>query len=121
MAWHVEKERRRAVSCNQSCECLSPSIMKNKERLRKIYYENRSINRNIQRLINIGLVALLSNADEKAKEKDNLLLKNLSRTGLVLAIVVEVLLTICDLSDYRELKMEEKLEEERAFRQISKK
>ena len=29
--------------------------MKNKEILRKIYYENRAINRNIQRLANISL------------------------------------------------------------------
>lgn len=32
--------------------------MKNKEMLRKIYYENKVINRNMQRLVNIGSAAL---------------------------------------------------------------
>ena len=32
--------------------------MKNKEMLRKIYYENKAINRNMQRLVNIGSAAL---------------------------------------------------------------
>lgn len=34
--------------------------MKNKEILRKIYYGNRAINRNIQRLANISLIGLLA-------------------------------------------------------------
>ena len=34
--------------------------MKNKEMLRKIYYENKAINRNMQRLVNIGLIGILS-------------------------------------------------------------
>ena len=33
--------------------------MKNKEMLRKIYYENKAINRNMQRLVNIGLLGIL--------------------------------------------------------------
>ena len=45
--------------------------MKNKEILRKIYYENRVINRNIQRLANISLIGLLAKSAKKAKESDD--------------------------------------------------
>lgn len=43
--------------------------MKNKEILRKIYYGNRAINRNIQRLANISLIGLLArSANERKKD-----------------------------------------------------
>ena len=45
--------------------------MKNKEILRKIYYENRAINRNIQRLANISLIGLLARSAKEAKESDD--------------------------------------------------
>ena len=35
-------------------------MMKNKEMLRKIYYENKATNRNAQRQVNIGLIGILS-------------------------------------------------------------
>ena len=46
--------------------------MKNKEILRKIYYGNRAINRNIQRLANISLIGLLARSAKEAKESDRL-------------------------------------------------
>lgn len=66
--------------------------MKNKDMLRKIYYENRKINRNIQRLDNVGLISLLAKA------------------GLILSGVSEVLILVGDFLDYRKVKVEEKLE-----------
>ena len=66
--------------------------MKNKDILRKIYYENRKINRNIQRLANVGLISLLAKA------------------GLILSGVSEVLILVGDFLDYRKVKVEEKLE-----------
>ena len=66
--------------------------MKNKDMLRKIYYENRKINRNIQRLANVGLTSLLAKA------------------GLILSGVSEVLILVGDFLDYRKVKVEEKLE-----------
>lgn len=66
--------------------------MKNKDVLRKIYYENRKINRNIQRLANVGLISLLAKA------------------GLILSGVSEVLILVGDFWDYQKVKVEEKLE-----------
>ena len=66
--------------------------MKNKDMLRKIYYENRKINRNNQRLANVGLISLLAKA------------------GLILSGVSEVLILVGDFLDYRKVKVEEKLE-----------
>ena len=66
--------------------------MKNKDMWRKIYYENRKINRNIQRLANVGLISLLAKA------------------GLILSGVSEVLILVGDFLDYRKVKVEEKLE-----------
>lgn len=66
--------------------------MKNKDVLRKIYYENRKINRNIQRLANVGLISLLAKA------------------GLILSGVSEVLILVGDFLDYQKVKVEEKLE-----------
>ena len=40
--------------------------MKNKEMLRKIYYENKAINRNMQRLVNIGLIGILGGIAKEA-------------------------------------------------------
>ena len=45
--------------------------MKNKEMLRKIYYENKAINRNMQRLVNIGLIGILSGAAKEAVTYQN--------------------------------------------------
>ena len=46
--------------------------MKNSEKmLQDIYEENRSINRNLQRITSIGLIAILSNIIKEAKDKDD--------------------------------------------------
>jgi len=68
--------------------------MKNKEILRKIYYENRAINRNIQRLANISLIGLLARSAKKAKESDDEQGKNLAKAGLLLVIISEALIMI---------------------------
>ena len=76
--------------------------MKNKEILRKIYYENRAINRNIQRLANISLIGLLASDDEQGK--------NLAKAGLLLVVISEALIIISDILDHRKMKIEEKIE-----------
>ena len=81
--------------------------MKNKEILRKIYYENRAINRNIQRLANISLIGLLARS---AKESDDEQGKNLVEAGLLLVVISEVLIMISDILDHRKMKIEEKIE-----------
>ena len=77
--------------------------MKNKEILRKIYYGNRAINRNIQRLANISLIGLLARS---AKEQG----KNLAKAGLLLVVISEALIIISDILDHRKMKIEEKIE-----------
>ena len=84
--------------------------MKNKEILRKIYYENRTINRNIQRLANISLIGLLARSAKKAKESDDEQEKNLAKAGLLLVVISEALIMISDILDYRKMKIEEKIE-----------
>ena len=53
--------------------------MKNKEMLRKIYYENKAINRNMQRLVNIGLIGILGGIAKEAKASDDPKAENLSK------------------------------------------
>ena len=70
--------------------------MKNKEMLRKIYYENKAINRNMQRLVNIGLIGILGGIAKEAKASDDPKAK--------------ILLLFSDILDYRKSRIEEKLE-----------
>ena len=59
--------------------------MKNKEILRKIYYGNRAINRNIQRLANISLIGLFARSAKKQKESDDEQGKNLAKSRAALS------------------------------------
>lgn len=85
--------------------------MTNKTILREIHRENKSINRNLQRLANIGLIDLLGKSAEEAKKTDNPVGKTLAKTGLILVAVSEIVLMIADIIDYREEKIEQQLEE----------
>lgn len=85
--------------------------MKNKEMLRKIYYENKAMNRNMQRLVNIGLLGILGRAAKEAKESDDAKGKNLVKAGMVLIAITQGLLMISDILDYCKKRMEVRLEE----------
>ena len=85
--------------------------MTNKTILREIHRENKSINRNLQRLANIGLIGLLGKSAEEAKKTDDPVGKTLAKTGLILVAVSEIVLMITDIIDYREKKIEQQLEE----------
>lgn len=76
--------------------------MTNKTILREIHRENKSINRNLQRLANIGLIGLLEKSAEEAKKTDDPVGKTLAKTGLILVAVSEIVLMIADIIDYRE-------------------
>ena len=86
--------------------------MTNKTILREIHRENKSINRNLQRLANIELIGLLGKSAEAAKKTDDLVGKTLAKTGLILVVVSEIVLMIADIIDYREEKIEHQLEED---------
>lgn len=85
--------------------------MTNKTILGEIHRENKSINRNLQRLANIGLIGLFEKSAEEAKKTDNPVGKTLAKTGLILVAVSEIVLMIADIIDYREEKIEQQLEE----------
>lgn len=74
--------------------------MKNKEILRKIYYENKAINRNLQRLINIVLIGILGRLAKEAKESEDPKEKGLVKAGIILAAITNVILTMSDIFDY---------------------
>ena len=84
--------------------------MKNKEMLRKIYYENKAINKNMQRLVNVGLIGILSGAAKEAKASDDPKAKILVKAGMAMIAITEGLLMISDILDYRKSRIEEKLE-----------
>ena len=84
--------------------------MKNKEMLRKIYYENKAINRNMQRLVNIGLIGILGGIAKEAKASDDPKAKILVKAGMVMIAITEGLLLFSDILDYRKSRIEEKLE-----------
>lgn len=86
--------------------------MTNKTILREIHRENKSINRNLQRLANIGLIGFLGKSAEEAKKTDDPVGKTLAKTGLILVAVSEIVLMIADIIDYREEKIEQQLEED---------
>lgn len=85
--------------------------MTDKTILREIHRENKSINRNLQRLANIGLIGFLGKSAEEAKKTDDPVGKTLAKTGLILVAVSEIVLMIADIIDYREEKIEQQLEE----------
>ena len=85
--------------------------MTNKTILREIHRENKSINRNLQRLANIGLIGLLGKSAEEAKKTDYSVGKTLAKTGLILVAVSEIVLMIGDIIDHKEEKIEQQLEE----------
>ena len=86
--------------------------MTNEAILRKIHRDNKFINRNLQRLANIGLIGLLGKSAEVAKKTDDAVGKTLVKTGLILVAVSEIVLMIADIIDYREAKIEQQLEED---------
>lgn len=71
--------------------------MKNKEMLRKIYYENKAINRNMQRLVNIGLIGILGGIAKEAKASDDPKAKILVKAGMVMIAITEGLLLFSDI------------------------
>ena len=86
-------------------------MMRNTELLRKIYHENKAMNRNMQRLANIGLIGLLGKAIEESTVKGDGQGKLLAKVGLLLIGLSEVLLIIGDFIDYRKIEVEEEQKE----------
>ena len=75
--------------------------MTNEAILREIHKDNRSINRNLQRLVNIGLIGLLGKSAQEAKKTDDSVEKTLVKIGLLIVAVLEIALLIVDIIDFR--------------------
>lgn len=86
--------------------------MTDKALLREIHRDNKAINRNLQRLANIGLIGLLWKSAEEAKKAGDSAGKTLAKVGLLLVAVSEVIFLFSDLIDYRKEKIEQELEED---------
>ena len=80
--------------------------MKNKELLSKIYYQTKSINKNLQRLANIGLLSILTQCAKEAKDEEDTEGKKLVKLGLKLLAVSEILIMISDFVDHCRSKRE---------------
>lgn len=74
--------------------------MKNKELLSKIYYQTKSINKNLQRLANIGLLSILTQCAKEVKDEEDTEGKKLVKLGLKLIAVSEILIMISDFVDH---------------------
>ena len=72
--------------------------------------ENKAINRNMQRLVNIGLIGILGGIAKEAKASDDPKAKILVKAGMVMIAITEGLLLFSDILDYRKSRIEEKLE-----------
>ena len=86
--------------------------MTNTALLREIHRDNKAINRNLQRLANIGLIGLIGKCAQEAKRTGDAAGKTLAKMGLLFVAVSEVILLVSDLIDYREEKIERELEED---------
>lgn len=86
--------------------------MSSKSMLREIHRDNKAINRNLQRLANIGLIGLLGMSAEAAKKTNDSVGKTLAKVGLLLVAVSAIVLLIADFIDYRQEKIEQQLEED---------
>lgn len=86
--------------------------MTDKALLREIHRDNKAINRNLQRLANIGLIGLLGKCAEEAKKSDDSAGKTLAKMGLLFVAVSEVILLVSDLVDYRKEKIGQEHEED---------
>lgn len=69
--------------------------------LNDIYYEQKATNRQLQRVTNIALIAILTWLSKSAKDKGDEQGKKLCKAGLTLAVMVEGVLMISDILDCR--------------------
>lgn len=78
--------------------------MENRDLLEKIHRDNKAINRNIQSLINIGLIGLMGKIGQEARKSDDKAGKAIARIGLFIIMISEILLFVGDIVDYRKEK-----------------
>ena len=85
--------------------------MTNKELLKKIHNDNKEINKNLQRLLDIGLFGLFNKMLRDAKEENDETIMLLSKLGLLLIAIREILLLICDITDFKKNREEDEIQD----------
>ena len=85
--------------------------MTNKELLKKIHNDNKEINKNLQRLLDIGLFGLFNKMLRDAKEENDETIMLLSKFGLLLIAIREILLLICDITDFKKNREEDEIQD----------
>ena len=84
---------------------------KSEKVLHDIYEENRSINRNLQRITSIGLIAVLDNILKDAKTKGDDKTVGVGKLALLALALAQFLLLISDISAMMRKRNEEKIDE----------
>lgn len=85
--------------------------MTNRELLKEIHRENKAMNRNLLRLINIGMIGMLGKMGHEAKESNDTVGRTLAKTGLLMVAVSESLLAVSEIVDMRKAKIKDRLED----------
>lgn len=80
--------------------------MTNRELLREIYKESKVINRNIQRVANVGLLGIFERVAKEAEKNDDEDGKFIVKVGASLIVVTEIFLLLRDIMDHQKFKME---------------
>lgn len=80
--------------------------MTNRELLKEINRDNKSISRGVQHLANMGLLAMLGKIAEDAKAKDDEVGKKIAIIGVVLVVISEILLLAGNIIDYKKMREE---------------
>lgn len=84
---------------------------KSEKVLQDIYEENRSINRNLQRITSIGLIAILGNILKDAKAKGDDKTVEIGKLALLALALEQFLLLISDISAMMRKRNEENIDE----------
>lgn len=86
-------------------------MKKSEKMLQDIYEENRSINRNLQRITSIGLIAVLGNILKDAKAKGDDKTVGIGKLALLALALAQFLLLLSDISAMMRKRNEEKMDE----------
>lgn len=71
--------------------------MKSQELLNNIYDESKAMNRNMQRLCNIGLIGVILNISREAVANDDEELRGLCRVALGIAGVAQLVIAVAEV------------------------
>lgn len=74
--------------------------MMNQRLLNNIYDESKAVNRNLQRLCNIGLIGLILNISREAVVNDDEELKGLCRVAMAIVGAIQLLIALAEVVEF---------------------